>query len=66
VGKPYANQKVEPHTGYQINLRSGATGKKISTLLENILIIVAFKQTIKKMFKYLAVHIEGIKHPLCA
>jgi hypothetical protein len=31
VGIPQINQKVEPGTGYQINLQSGATGKKIST-----------------------------------
>jgi hypothetical protein len=28
------NQKVEPHTRYQINLRSGATGNKIFTSIE--------------------------------
>jgi hypothetical protein len=31
VGIPDINQKIEPRTGYQINQRSGATGKKAST-----------------------------------
>jgi hypothetical protein len=34
LGKPQINQKVEPRTGYQINLRSGATGKNISASME--------------------------------
>jgi hypothetical protein len=34
VGIPEMNQKVEPHTGYQINLLSGATGKKIFISIE--------------------------------
>jgi hypothetical protein len=29
-----STKKVEPRTGHQINLRSGATYKKISTLME--------------------------------
>jgi hypothetical protein len=34
VGIPQINQKVEPRTGYQINLRSGATGKKVSASMD--------------------------------
>jgi hypothetical protein len=34
VGIPEKNKKVEPRTVYQINLRSGATGKKIFTSIE--------------------------------
>jgi hypothetical protein len=34
MGIPQINQKVERRTGYQINLRSGATGKKIFTSME--------------------------------
>jgi hypothetical protein len=34
VGVPDINQKVEHHTGYQINLRSGATGKKSFTSIK--------------------------------
>jgi hypothetical protein len=28
------NGKVRPHTGYEVNLQSGATGKKIFTSIE--------------------------------
>jgi hypothetical protein len=38
VGIPNINQKVDPRTGYQINLRSGATAKKIFTSIENVAI----------------------------
>jgi hypothetical protein len=34
VGIPEMNQKVEPRTGYQINRRSRASGKKIFTSME--------------------------------
>jgi hypothetical protein len=34
VGIPDISQKVEPRTGYQINLRSEAIGKKIFTSME--------------------------------
>jgi hypothetical protein len=34
VGIPDINQKVELRTGYQINLRSGATGKNIFISIE--------------------------------
>jgi hypothetical protein len=34
VGIPDNNKKVGPRTGCQINLRSGATGKKIFTSIE--------------------------------
>jgi hypothetical protein len=34
VGIPHINHKVEPRPGYQINLRSWATGKKIFTSME--------------------------------
>jgi hypothetical protein len=34
VGIPDINQNVEPRTGYQINLRSEATGKKMFTSIE--------------------------------
>jgi hypothetical protein len=30
VGIPEMNQKVEPHTGFQVNLRSEATGRRFS------------------------------------
>jgi hypothetical protein len=36
VGIPNINHKVKPHTGYQINLRSGAAGQKIFTSMERI------------------------------
>jgi hypothetical protein len=34
VGIPEINQKVDPRPGYQINLRAGATGKKIFTSID--------------------------------
>jgi hypothetical protein len=53
------NQKVEHRTGYQINLRSGATGNKIFTSDAMLIKIVDFKRT--KIFKYsIAAHIEDL------
>jgi hypothetical protein len=37
VGLPETNKKYGPRTGYQINLRSGAVGKKIFTSIEQTL-----------------------------
>jgi hypothetical protein len=52
VGIPDINKKFEPHTGYQINLLSRATGKKMFTSIEKTFFyIVAFKRTTKKIFK---------------
>jgi hypothetical protein len=51
VGIPEINQKVEPRTGYQINLQSGAKGKKI-LYRTNIFKIVSFKRPIRKFRKY--------------
>jgi hypothetical protein len=49
------NQKVEPCTGYQINLQSGATGRKICM---NILESVAFKGTIRKFLNIVKAHLR--------
>jgi hypothetical protein len=49
LGIPEVNQKAEPRTGYEINLRSGAIGKIILKYIERTLLlkIVAHKRTIR-------------------
>jgi hypothetical protein len=50
-------KKVEPRTGYKINLRSGETGKHIFTLIiVHIFKILALKRSIRKFVNIVAAH----------
>jgi hypothetical protein len=49
VGMPEMIEKVELCSGYGINLRSNASGKKIFTSM--LFTIVAFKRTIRNFLK---------------
>jgi hypothetical protein len=63
VGISHINQKALPRTGYQINLRSRATGKQIYHIDgTNILKSVTFKWAIRKFSNIVAAYIEGLRY----
>jgi hypothetical protein len=57
----YRKSLKKSHTGYQINLWSGAKGKNFVTFLN-----LCFKRSRSKFVNEVAPHIEGLRHPpLC-